>query len=286
MTNSSAGSPCNPTKANAEKIGIFPASSPWNKNISKNAVDPDSDQIITAFSSDSLRADFGNEFGIPYVVVCGNEPKINIRFTDYPEESDPGPYPIPLNAPIEGNGGGDSHVISVDIENRRLYELFNAKVDGDSWLASCGAIFDLKTNKLRPDDWVSADAAGLPVFPGLIRYEEILAGKIDHAIRFTLRYTMIKPAHIKPARHHSSGCTGGIHSLPFGGRLRLKADYNIKKFSPAARIILTAMKKYGLILADGGANLFISGSPDERWNADDLQQLRQVKGADFEVVKM
>ena len=282
MTNKTSGQPCNPTKANAEKIKIFPASNAWNKNISKNMVDADSDQIISAFATDTLRIDLS----IPYLVVCGNEPKINIRFSDSPDESDPGPYPIPLSAPIEGNGEGDSHIISVDIENRMLYELFNAKVDGDGWLASSGAIFNLKSNKLRPDNWVSADAAGLPILPGLLRYEEILTGKIDHAIRFTLKHSIIKPAHIEPARHHINVSSGGISTLPFGGRIRLKANYNIKKFSAANKIILKAMKKYGLILADGGANLFITGAPDERWDNDDLQNLRQLKGSDFEVVKI
>ena len=275
--------PCNPTRANAEKTRIFPANNYWNKNISKSPVHVDSSRIISAFESIKITSDFGTEYGIPYTVVCGNEPKINVRFSDYPDESDPGPYPIPLNAPIEGNGGeGDRRVISIDIENRLLYELFHAKIDGDGWLASNGAIFNLKSNKLRPDNWVSTDLAGLPVFPGLVRYEEILIGKIDHALRFTLNSSIIKAAHIEPARHHPS-TSGG--ELPLGARIRLKSNYSIRKFSSINKIILNAMKKYGLILADSGADLFFSGAPDDRWDDDDLANLRQVKGSDFEVLQ-
>ncbi len=284
MTTKSLGLPCEPTKANAEKMRIFPANNYWNKNISKYPADQDSNQIILAFENSVLRPDFGNGFGIPYVVVCGKEPKLNVRFSDNPDESDPGPYAIPLNAPIEGNGADDSHVISIDIENGILYELFNAQVEGTGWVASCGAIFKLNSNKLRPDNWVSTDAAGLPVFPGLVRYEEILKGKIDHALRFTLKSSNIKPAHIEPARHHINS-TGGENSLPFGARIRLKANYNLKKFSSTNQVILKAMKKYGLILADAGSNLFFSGAPDDRWDSDDLQKLTQIKGSDFEVVK-
>jgi hypothetical protein len=281
---------CTATKANAENISVFPANNPWNQDISSAPVDPYSSQIISAFSTNSIKADFGSglwnnaPIGIPYVVVCGNQPKIPVVFTDYGDESDPGPYPIPLNAPIEGNGVGDAHVLAVDIENKKLYELFNAHVNSNHWEASSGAIFDLNSNSLRPETWTSADAAGLPIFAGLVRYEEVEKGEIDHAIRFTLTSSNVKPAYIYPARHQVNS-SGGQNSLPFGAKIRLKPNFNISSFSQRNQVILKAMKKYGLILADIGSNLYISGAPDERWNNDELRQLGQLKGSDFEVVK-
>ncbi len=284
------GTVCTPTKEAAEKIQVFPADNPWNKDISTSPVDPYNTQIIAGISTPVIKADFGSglwqgaPIGIPYVVVCGNQPKININFTDYGDESDPGPYPMPLNSPIEGNGTGDAHVIAVDIENKKLYELFNAHVNGDHWDASSGAIFNLNSNQMRPEGWTSADAAGLPIFPGLVRYEEILKGEIDHPIRFTLTSNNVKPAYIYPARHKVNS-TGGQYSLPFGARIRLKAGFDISGYSATNQIILRAMKKYGLILADIGSNLYITGAPDERWNNDDLRRLGQIHGSDFEVVK-
>ncbi|MGZ8551356.1 MAG: hypothetical protein ACXWV2_11865, partial [Chitinophagaceae bacterium] len=281
---------CSATKAAAENIQIFPTSNPWNLDISTAEVDPLNTQIIAGISAPSIKADFGSglwqgaPIGIPYVVVCGNQPKTTIFFTDYGDESDPGPYPIPLTAPIEGNGQGDSHVIAIDIESKMLYELFYARVNGNRWDASSGAIFDLKSNNLRPETWTSADAAGLPIFPGLVRYEEILKGEIDHPIRFTLASNNVKPAYIHPARHKVNS-TGGQYSLPFGARIRLRASFDISGFSATNQVILRAMKKYGLILADIGSNLYISGAPDERWDNDDLRRLGQVRGSDFEVVR-
>jgi hypothetical protein len=281
---------CIATKADAEKIAIFPADNPWNKDISLEPTDPLNTQIIAAISSPPVKADFGSglwlgaPIGIPYIVVCGNEPRTPIYITDYGDESDPGPYPIPLTAPIEGNGNGDSHVIAIDKEHGILYELFNAHVNGNRWDASSGAVFNLNNNNLRPDTWTSADAAGLPIFPGLVRYEEILTGVIDHPIRFTLTSNNVKPAYIYPARHHVNS-SGGTYSLPFGARIRLKASVDITGYSSTNQIILRAMKKYGLILADIGSNLYISGAPDERWNNDDLRHLGQLHGSDFEVVK-
>ena len=286
----SGGTTCSATKAAAENIQIFPADNPWNMDISASPVDPYNTQIIAAIAAPAVKADFGSglwqgaPIGIPYVVVCGSQPKININFTDYGDESDPGPYPTPLNAPIEGNGSGDAHVIAVDVENKKLYELFNAHVNGDHWDASSGAIFNLNSNQLRPEGWTSADAAGLPIFPGLVRYEEILKGVIDHPIRFTLTSSNVKPAYIYPARHKVSS-SGGQYSLPFGARIRLKASFDISGYSATNQVILRAMKKYGLILADIGSNLYISGAPDERWNNDDLRRLGQIHGSDFEVVK-
>lgn len=282
--------PCTATKANAENTMIFPADNAWNKDISAEAVDQYSTQILANYASTGLKTDFGSglwqgaPIGIPYVVVCGNQPKISVNFTDYGDESDAGPYAIPLNAPIEGNGSGDAHTIAVDIENGVLYELFNAHVNGNRWDASSGAIFNLKSNQLRPETWTSADAAGLPIFAGLIRYDEVLKGEIDHAIRFTLTSGNVKPAYIYPARHKVNS-TGGQYSLPFGGRIRLKAGFNINGYSAKNQVILRAMKKYGLMLADIGSNMYISGAPDERWNNDELRQLSQVKASDFEVVK-
>lgn len=284
------GASCTATKTAAENIAIFPADNPWNKDISASPVDPYNTQIIAGISTPAIKADFGSglwngaPIGIPYIVVCGNQPKTAINFTDYGDESDPGPYPIPLTAPIEGNGTGDAHVIAVDIENKMLYELFNAHVNGNHWDASSGAVFNLNSNALRPETWTSADAAGLPIFPGLVRYDEIVKGVIDHPIRFTLTSNNVKPAYIYPARHKVNS-TGGQYSLPFGARIRLKASFDISTYSATNQIILRAMKKYGLILADIGSNLYITGAPDARWNNDDLRKLGQIHGSDFEVVQ-
>lgn len=288
--NGGGNATCTATKTSAENIQLFPADNAWNKDISTSPADPYNTQIISAISSFSIKADFGSglwngaPIGIPYVVVCGDQSKTTIHFTDYGDESDPGPYPIPLNAPIEGNGAGDAHVIAVDVENKKLYELFDANVNGNRWDAASGAVFDLNSNQLRPETWTSADAAGLPIFPGLVRYEEILKGEIDHPIRFTLTSNNVKPAYIHPARHKVNS-SGGQYSLPFGARIRLKASFDISTYSATNQIILKAMKKYGLILADIGSNLYITGAPDERWNNSDLQKLGQVKGSNFEVVK-
>ncbi|MBC7872439.1 MAG: hypothetical protein H7Y01_00510 [Ferruginibacter sp.] len=269
---------------------VFPADNPWNQDISTAPVDPLNTQIIAGISSPVIKADFGSglwqgaPIGIPYIVVCSKQPKVAINFTDYGDESDPGPYPIPLTAPVEGNGNGDSHVIAVDIENKMLYELFYARVNGNRWDASSGAVFNLNSNQLRPETWTSADAAGLPIFPGLVRYDEIVKGEIDHPIRFTLTSNNVKPAYIHPARHKVNS-SGGQYTLPFGARIRLKANFNISGYSVTNQVILRAMKKYGLILADIGSNLYISGAPDERWDNDDLRRLGQVHGSDFEVVK-
>lgn len=287
---------CKATIADAENIQIFPADNAWNQDVSAVPVAPYSDQIIAGFSISSLKADFGSglwdnaPIGIPFVVVCGSQTKASVTFRansydgNYGDESDAGPYAIPLSGPIEGNGNGDAHVISVDKDNGILYELYNASVNGNHWEASSGAIFNLKSDALRPDGWTSADAAGLPIFPGLVRYDEVLKGSIDHAIRFTLRSSNVKPAYISPARHKvNSG--GGQYSLPFGAKIRLKSSFDISGFTPVQQVILTAMKKYGLILADIGSNMYFSGAPDERWNNDELHQLGSINASSFEVVK-
>lgn len=287
---------CNASATNIEQLAIFPADNPWNADISSADIDPYNDQIISGIGAASLKADFGSglwegvPIGIPFVSVCGTQPKVNVVFREndydgnYGDESDFGPYAIPLDAPIEGNGEGDSHVIAVDEENGILYELYNANVNGNHWEASSGAIFNLKANEYRTEGWTSADAAGLPIFPGLVRYEEVLKGEIDHAIRFTLNKSLVKPAFIFPASHKVNS-TGGTYSLPFGAKLRLKASYDISVFSQENQVILAAMKKYGIILADIGSNMYISGAPDDRWDNDDLRELGIVNIEDFEVVK-
>lgn len=296
--NTGSGNTCNVQLADAENIAIFPADNPWNQDISGSLVDPNSAQIIAQFSSSKLKADFGSglwdnaPIGIPYTVVCSSQPKVAVTFRansydgNYGSESDPGPYPIPPDAPIEGNGQGDSHVLVVDKDNKMLYELYNASYTNGQWQASSGAIFNLASDALRPDGWTSADAAGLPIFPGLVRYEDVLKGTIDHAIRFTLQSANVKPnSYITPARH-GVGSSGGSYSLPFGAKIRLKANFDISSYPANLQIILTAMKKYGLILADIGSNMYISGAPDERWNNDDLQKLGQITASSFEVVKI
>jgi hypothetical protein len=290
------GTSCSAVKGDAENIQLFPADNAWNTDISVAAADPSSAQILAAYGTTGLHADFGSglwngaTIGIPYTVVCSNQQKIAVTFRansydgNYGDESDAGPYPIPLNTPIEGSGQGDSHVIAVDKDNGILYELYNASVNGDHWEASSGAVFNLNSNALRPDGWTSADAAGLPIFTGLVRYEEVAKGVIDHAIRFTLTKSNVKPGHIAPARHQVNS-SGGTYSIPFGAKIRLKANYDISAFPANDQVILKAMKKYGLILADIGSNMYITGAPDERWNNDELQQLGKVKASDFEVVK-
>ncbi len=267
---------------------LFPADNPWNQDISKEPVDPNSDRIIASIGvGRPLHPDFGSAYGIPYVVVDAKQPRVPVTF-EYKDESDPGPYPIPANAEIEGgpSSKGDRHVLVLDRDSWMLYEIYASypQDGGKSWKAGSGAVFDLKSNKLRPAGWTSADAAGLPILPGLVRYDEVAVQKeITHAIRFTCVKT--RKAYIAPATHFASSKTD--ESLPpMGMRVRLKADYDISKFPPEAQVILTALKKYGMILADNGSDWFITGAPDKRFNDDAINTLKQVKGKDFEVVKM
>jgi hypothetical protein len=290
------GTNCTGSPSDILSMMIFPADNAWNQDISASAVDPASVQILSAYAGSGVKADFGSglwdnaPIGIPFVVVCASQPKVQIVFrsngTDgnYGDESDPGPYPIPLNAPIEGNGTGDSHVIAVDKDNDILYELYNASLNGDHWEASSGAVFNFASDALRPDGWTSADAAGLPIFPGLVKYDEVASGTILHAIRFTLASANVKPGYISPATHQVNS-KGGQYSIPFGAKIRLKANFDISTFPANDQVILKALKKYGLILADIGSNMYISGAPDERWNNDELQKLGNVKASDFEVIK-
>jgi hypothetical protein len=226
----------------------------------------------------------GQRIGIPYVVVSGRTtPKARPRF-EYADESDAGPYPIPAGVPIEGNphpDDGDRHALIVDRDTCTLYELYALHRAGAGWAAGSGAVWSLGSNKLRPAGWTSADAAGLPILPGLARYDEVAAGSIDHALRFTAPRT--RRAYIYPARHDASDSTDP--SLPsMGVRVRLKAGVNIAGFPPQARVVLEALKRYGMILADNGSPWYISGAPDPRWSNDDLHTLGRLTGADFEVV--
>ena len=270
---------------------IFPADNPWNKDISSEPVDSNSANLIASIGLDTaLHPDFGTVYdgapnGIPYVVVSGSQPKVPVRF-EYADESDPGPYPIPPDAPIEGgpNSEGDRHVLVVDKDNWKLYELFSAYREGNGWRAGSGAVFDLKTNAERPVGWTSADAAGLPVLPGLARHDEVMErGAISHALRFTVRNS--RRAYVAPARHFASTKTD-VNLPPMGMRVRLKAGYDISGFPRPAQVILNALKKHGMLLADNGGNWFVSGAPDPRWNDDELRTLKRVKGRDFEVVRM
>ncbi|MEX8518625.1 MAG: hypothetical protein AB3X44_08945 [Leptothrix sp. (in: b-proteobacteria)] len=288
--------------ANANLNGAlaFPASNAWNSDVSAAAVDANSSAILSSIGlSTGLRPDFGSgswnggPIGIPYHVVAGTQAKVKINYTAYGSESDPGPYPVPAGAPIEGGsaGDGDRHVLVLDRDNNKLYELYRAFPNADgSWNADSGALFDLTSNTVRPGGqpgWTSADAAGLPILPGLARYEEAALGPggIRHALRFTVAKT--RSAYVAPATHSASSSTA-TNLPPMGMRVRLKASYVIPaSFSAETRAILTALKAYGMILADNGSNFYMSGAPDPRWNDSKLiAELGQVKGSDLEVVQM
>jgi hypothetical protein len=272
----------------------FSSDSPWNQDISGSSVDANSDAIVNFIGPTvGMHADFGSgeyqgsNIGIPYSVVSGSQSPVSIIFTAYGSESDPGPMPVPGNAPIEGDpnpGNGDRHVLVLDNSNCFLYELYSAFPNGNgSWNAASAAVWDLLGNEQRPWTWTSADAAGLPIFPGLVRYDEVAAGQVQHAIRFTLPQS--RAAAVLPATHWASNSTSA-NAPPMGMRLRLKANYNISGFSTNLQVILSAMKKYGLIMADNGSAMYISGAPDSRWDNDDLHNLGQVPASAFEVVQM
>ncbi|MBI3206783.1 MAG: hypothetical protein HYZ29_34930 [Myxococcales bacterium] len=269
---------------------VFPADNEWNRDVSSDPVDPNSAAYIAHIngngSGTKLHPDFGSnpEYGIPYVVVDASTAKVPVTF-DYADESDPGPYPIPPDAPIEGgaSASGDRHVIAFDKDACKLYELFDSHYQGPGWTAGSGAVFDLKSNALRPEGWTSADAAGLPIFPGLVRYDEaVTAGKIEHALRFTVKTS--QKAYIHPATHWASSVTDAA-APPMGLRLRLKASFDLSPYSGPALVVLTALKKYGMIVADNGSNWFISGASHASFDDDQLGQLKQVPGDAFEVVQ-
>ena len=270
----------------------FQASSLWNTDISSAPLASNSANIINYIGSTvTLHPDFGSglyegsSIGIPYEIVSGSQAKVNITLGAYGDESDPGPMPVPSNALIEGYpapGDGDRHVLVLDKDNCWLYEMFNShELSVANWSADSTAIWDMTINAQRPYTWTSADAAGLPIFPGLVRYDEVAAGAINHAIRFTVPVT--QQAFTAPATHWASSVTDS-DAPPMGTRLRLQASFDISGFSQANQVILTALKKYGMILADNGSAIYISGAPNSGWNNDDLHNLTSLTGADFDVV--
>jgi hypothetical protein len=266
----------------------FDGSSLWNTDISSAPVDPNSGTIITNWvGSVKVHPDWGTDptYGIPYVVVNGNQSLVKVNLQAYGDESDPGPMPVPATASVEGgsSSSGDRHVLVLDNGNCFLYELFNASVNGDgSWNSDSTAVWDMLADPQRPYTWTSADAAGLPVFPGLVRYDEAASGKIQHAFRFTLPHT--RAAFTPPASHWAAN-TSDSSAPPMGMRLRLKSSYDISGFSTQMQVILTAMKHYGLILADNGSSLFVTGVSDSRWGSD-LDSLKTVPASAFEVVQI
>jgi hypothetical protein len=270
----------------APRCRVFPASNPWNRRVDNLPVTNQSAAIIAAIgAAATVHADFGSgrwrgdPIGIPITVVSGPQPKVRLTF-DYPHESDRGPYPIPARVRIEG--GSDRHAVIVDRDRCRLYELYALQRRGDgSWHAGSGAIWNLDSNRLRPAGWTSADAAGLPILPGLARYDEVARGRIDHALRFTAERT--RRAYVYPARHFASDEKDPLLP-PMGLRVRLKASYAIAGFPRQARIVLSALKRYGMIVADNGSSWYVSGAPDPRWSNDDLHTLDRVPGSAFEVV--
>jgi hypothetical protein len=275
----------------APKCPLFPSSSHWNKRVDRLPLVPNSDAIVGSMGEgETLHPDFGSglyegaPIGIPFVTVGKRQPRVPVSF-DYADESDKGPYPIPRNVPIEGgrDSDGDRHVIVVDRGRCRLYELFAAYPEegGARWRAGSGAIWNLRSNRLRPAGWTSADAAGLPILPGLARFDEVQRGRIDHALRMTAPDT--RRQYIYPARHFASDSDDP--SLPaMGQRLRLKASYDIRGFPRQARVVLRALKRYGAIIADNGSPFFISGAPNRGWNNEALSSLKRVSGSAFEVV--
>ncbi len=265
---------------------VFPGDNAWNQEIASAPVHPLSSQIVNhiqAVGTDSLHPDFGENlaYGIPYIVVPASQPLVPITYTAYGDESDPGPFPIPLNAPVEG--GSDRHVLVVQEGTCQLYELFVGRPTGPGpgWLAASGAKFDLNTGALRPVGWTSADAAGLPILPGLVRYDEVASGFIGHAIRVTFSET--QRGFVLPATHFASDDPDP--TLPaMGMRLRLRADFDVAGLTGQAKVIATAMQRFGLIVADNGSNWFFQGAPALGWDDDDLNQLKSIPGTAFEVV--
>jgi hypothetical protein len=269
----------------------FPADNLWNEDISAAPVDPNSAALIGFIgASIGVHPDFGagqfagSIIGIPYIVVDSTQGPVSINLTDFSDESDPGPMPIPVTALIEGdpNPSGDQHVLVLDNSNCFLYELYNASPSATSWSAASTAVWDLTADEQRPYTWTSADAAGLPIFPGLARYDEVAAGQINHALRFTLRSS--RAAFVPPASHWAANSTNA-NAAPMGMRMRLKASFDSSGFSAANQVILAALKKYGMIMADNGSSMYISGAPDDRWNNDDLHNLGSVAASDFDVIQ-
>ncbi len=273
----------------APRCPVFPKSNPWNQRVDSRPVAANSAQIVDSIGAGTgLHADFGAglwdgaPIGIPITVVGRSQPRSRVSF-EYADESDRGPYPIPRNVKIEGgrSSTGDRHALIVDRSSCRLYELYALYPKGRGWRAGSGAIWSMRSNKVRPAGWTSADAAGLPIFPGLARYDEVKRGAIDHALRFTVQRT--RRAYVFPARHFAS--ESNDPNLPaMGLRLRLKASFDVSGFPRQARIVLVALKRYGMLVADNGSSWYITGAPDPRWSNDQLHTLGRVHGSDFEVV--
>jgi hypothetical protein len=270
---------------------VFPADNAWNQRVDSLPVAAHSNTLVNSIGrTDYAHADFGSgtwnggPIGIPYVVVGKHQAKRRVSF-DYADESDRVRYPIPRNPPIEGgrNSTGDRHVLIVDRSRCKLYELYDVHSSngGRRWHAGSGAVWNMRSNRLRPAGWTSADAAGLPILPGLARYDEVAAGEIDHALRFTAPRT--RNTYVYPARHIASS-DDDASLPPIGLRLRLKSSVDISGFPPQSRVVLTALKRYGMILADNGSPWYVSGAPDRRWDNDDLHSLQSLTGDDFEVV--
>ncbi len=264
---------------------VFPSDNAWNRDVSTLPVHANSDRFVARINSQGgtrVHPDFGADpsYGIPYIVVPADQPTVPITYTAYGDESDPGPFPIPPNAPVEG--GSDRHVLVVQQGTCGLFELFSAQRSGAGWSAESGARWNLRSNALRPLGWTSADAAGLPIFPGLTRFDEVAAGRIDHALRFTVSRT--QRAYILPATHVASSSTN-TDDPPMGLRFRLKASYDITSLTGQARVIAVALKRYGMIVADNGSNWYISGATDPRWNDDQLNALKAIPGSAFEAVE-
>ncbi len=281
-----------PPPGTPDNAASLPTEAAWNQDISKAPVARNSAATIAyinAHGSDHLHPDFGSPraYGFPYAVVSSGQRKLPIHYTAYGDESDPGPFPIPKNAPVEGGNSsdGDRHVLVVDRSSCTLYELYRAFLKGGGgahWNADSGTRWDLRSGARRPDSWTSADAAGLPIFPGLVRHDEVAAGRLDHAIRVTFDST--RDAWVHPASH-CAGDTSDPNAPAMGTRLRLKAGYGLGGFSGGAKVIAEALKHYGMIVADNGSNWFFSGSSDRRWNDEDLNQLKRIPGSAFQVVK-
>jgi hypothetical protein len=266
---------------------ILPAEDPLNQEISSAPASPNSANYVASIGLTAhLHPDFGTNttYGIPYTVVGSGQHKVSIRFTEYGGESNPGPYPVPRNAPVEGgeHSSGDRHVLVLQEGTCMLYELYNAKRRGAGWRAGSGAVFNLRSDALRPEGWTSADAAGLPIFPLLVRYPEVSAGQIDHALRVTVPQT--QRGYIHPATHFASS-SSNPNLPPMGLRLRLRASYSLAGFHGESLVVLEALKRYGLIVADNGSPWFITGAPDPHWNDEDLEQIKQVPGSAFEAVE-
>lgn len=272
-------------------LQVMPKDNPWNEDISERPVHPDSDKIVDTVGR-NLRFRWNHD--MPFMLVPPNQPRVDVLMED-PGESDPGPFPIPDDAPVEGGplsgpdlakyqregADGDRHLILVDPAAMKLYELFHVYRGASGWKASCAAIFDLTTNKLRPDGWTSADAAGLPIFPAVVRYDEVARGSIEHALRVTVRKT--RKAYVYPATHYASTAPAPFQPR-MGERFRLKKDVDISRFPPHVQVILKALKKYGMIVADNGIEWAISIAPDPRIQGLETLDHKALKGGDFEVI--